>query len=285
MNSYISLLRPKQWLKNLLVFAAPFAAGQLFSSGTFFNSLIAFTAFICISSSIYVLNDLRDADKDRLHPKKMHRPIASESVSQKKAIYLAFLLAIAAVFLSASLSNWYFTFVLIGYFLSQVAYILFVKNISVVELFFVASGFVLRAIGGGLASSVAISDWFITVIASSALFIVAGKRFGEISKLGTEGQTRPVLQSYTPDFLRTVWTISLAAAIVFYVLWAVELDMTSSNYVALLSAVPFAIALLTYALSVDTGEAEAPEELMISNFTIIVMGISWMALMTLGTMT
>lgn len=283
MPSFIRLIRPKQWVKNVLVFAAPFAAGTLLEANSLLKGLLAFITFTTISASVYIINDILDVNRDRLHPLKMNRPIASGSISVEVAIVFAAILTLFSLIVSNIFLSRSFFYVIILYLMSQTLYIFYFKNIPVIELFFVASGFVLRAIGGGAAASVPLSNWFLTVVAAAALLIVSGKRYGEIISLGNSGETRKVLSYYTIGFLRMVWTVSLSASVAFYALWAVELNASATSSLALISSVPFSIALLSYALKVEQGEAEIPEDLIFGDRMLVGVAITWVMIFSLGT--
>ena len=213
----------------------------------------------------------------------MTRPIASGSISVKAAIVFAGMLALFSLVFSTVFLNRSFFNIIILYLLSQILYIFYFKNIPVIELFLVASGFVLRAIGGGAAASVPLSNWFLAVVAAAALFMVSGKRYGEIVNQGNSGGTRKVLSNYTIGFLRMVWTVSLSASVAFYALWAVELNTSATSSLALLSSVPFSIALLSYALKVEQGEAEIPEDLIFGDRMLAGVAIIWVLIFSLGT--
>jgi decaprenyl-phosphate phosphoribosyltransferase len=283
MSSFISLIRPKQWVKNVLVFAAPFAAGTLLAADSLLNGLLAFITFTAISSAVYIINDIRDVNWDRKHPLKMNRPIASGSISVTAAIVYAAMLALFSLVFSTVFLGRSFFNIIVLYLISQTLYIFFFKNVPVVELFLVASGFVLRAIGGGAAASVPISNWFLTVVAAAALFMVSGKRYGEIVNQGNSGETRKVLSNYTIGFLRMVLTVSLSASVVFYTLWAAELNASATSSLALISSVPFSIALLSYALKVEQGEAEIPEDLIFGDRMLVGVAMTWVLIFSLGT--
>ena len=284
MPSFIRLIRPKQWVKNILVFAAPFAAGTLLAADSLLKGLLAFITFTAISSAVYIINDIRDVNSDRLHPLKMNRPIANGSISSKAAIVFAVMLILFSLVFSDMFLNRSFFYVIIFYFISQTLYIFYFKNIPVIELFFVASGFVLRAIGGGAAASVPLSNWFLAVVAAAALFVVSGKRHGEMINQGNSGETRKVLSYYTIEFLKMVWTVSLSASVTFYALWAVELNTSDTISLALISSVPFSIALLSYALKVEQGKAEIPEDLMFGDRMLVGVAITWVLIFSLVTM-
>jgi len=131
---------------------------------------------------------------------------------------------------------------------------------------------------GGLAAGILISPWFITVIAASAMFIVSGKRFSEFLNRGQNGETRDSLLGYTESYLRMLWTSSLGLAIVFYVLWSVEIGGDGKHWLALLTALPFTLVLLRYAQHVDSGDAESPEDVVLGDVAIQVLVLFWVLL-------
>ncbi len=174
-------MRPRQWVKNVLVFAAPLAAGSLFSPEVLVTSLWAFVAFCLVSASIYLINDVRDVEADRQHPKKRLRPIAAGELSVRTALVLAGVTAVA----SLALGFWVAPLLgvtLATYWVLQVGYSLFLKNQPIIDLAMVASGFILRAVAGGVASGIELSQWFLLVAAFGSLFMVAGKRYSEIRR-------------------------------------------------------------------------------------------------------
>lgn len=170
------------------------------------------------------------------------------------------------------------------YLLTQILYTFVGKKFAVFEIFLVASGFVLRTVSGGFAVSVPVSDWLLIVVASTSLFVVSGKRFGEFMNQGTSSPTRESLQLYSSRYLQVFWTVSLALSLVFYALWAVELDRAGNSNFALISLTPFAIAMFTYALHIDRGEAETPEDLFLGSPIILCMVGIWAALFSLELM-
>jgi decaprenyl-phosphate phosphoribosyltransferase len=195
--------RPKQWVKNLLVFAAPGAAGVLDDWAYLWPAIVMFIAFCLVSSGTYFWNDLLDADNDRNHPTKQHRPIASGAIPTGIARVVGTILLIAGIALAAT-TRWQAAVVVAGYVLLTSMYSLVLKHIAVVDLIAVAAGFVLRAVGGAVATDVQMSKWFSLTISFASLFIVAGKRYAELRDLGDEAQTRPTLDDYSLGFLRIV---------------------------------------------------------------------------------
>ena len=267
--------RPKQWIKNLLVFAVPLASGDLGNSNAVFKSLLAFTAFTALSAATYLINDIRDVAQDRLHPKKKNRPIASGQLSIRRAIMASIVLGAAGISLPIFFSLWNLVAVLSAYATLQVGYQLVLKNIALIDLVVVSSGFVLRAMAGGLAAGILISPWFITVTAASAMFIVSGKRFCEFRNHGENGETRNSLRGYSESYLRVLWTSSMGLALVFYVLWSVEIGVEGKHWLALLTALPFTLVLLRYAHHIDSGDAESPEDVVLGDVAIQVLVLFW----------
>ena len=267
--------RPKQWIKNLLVFAVPLASGDLGTSNAVLKSLCAFIAFTVLSAATYLVNDIRDVAQDRLHPKKKNRPIASGQLSIRRAILASIVLGAAGISLPIFFGLWNLFAVLSAYVILQAAYQLVLKNIVLIDLVVVSSGFVLRAMAGGLAAGILISPWFVTVTAASAMFIVSGKRFCEFRNHGGHGETRNSLRGYTESYLRMLWTSSMGLALVFYVLWSVEIGGDGKNWLALLTALPFSLVLLRYAHHVDAGEAESPEDVVLGDAAIQVLVLFW----------
>ena len=197
------------------------AAGRLFEPAVLMASLWAFVAFSLVSASIYLINDSRDVEADRLHPKKRFRPIAAGELSISTAYVMA------AITLAGALALGFWVtrdlgITLAVYWVLQVVYSLFLKHQPIIDLAMVAAGFLLRAVAGGVASGLALSQWFLLVASFGSLFMVAGKRYSELKELGTEAGTRASLERYTKSYLREVWSVSIAIVIMSYSLWAFE---------------------------------------------------------------
>lgn len=273
----IRAMRPRQWVKNVLVLAAPVAAGTLFRPDVLANTAWAFGAFCLVSASIYLINDVRDVEGDRLHPKKRFRPIAAGEVSPTVA------LVVAAVTLAASLAIGVFVhpflaITLATYWLLQVGYSLFWKKQPIIDLAMVAAGFLLRAIAGGVASGIPLSQWFLLVASFGSLFMVAGKRYSEMVELGPQAGTRASLARYTPSYLRFVWAVSCTAVIMSYSLWAFDLGHSPEPLGipwAAISIAPFTLALFRYAMTIDSGAAGEPEDIVLSDRVLQLLGLLW----------
>jgi decaprenyl-phosphate phosphoribosyltransferase len=276
-------MRPRQWLKNVLVLAAPLAAGSLFEPAVLVPTLWAFIAFCLISSSTYLINDIRDVDADRNHPTKCNRPIAAGDLKPSVAVAFAIALALGALALS-----WWIRPELAGvvaiYFIFTLAYSLFLKHEPVIELVLIAMGFLLRAIAGGVASNLPISQWFLIVAGFGSLFMAAGKRFSALNQAtGANTPKRRSLEGYSLGYLRFVLGVSAAVTIVAYCLWAFEVGQAPSTLPwAQWSVLPFVLAILRYGVAIDRGKAEAPEDAVLHDKALLVIGGVWLLLFGLG---
>jgi decaprenyl-phosphate phosphoribosyltransferase len=284
----VAAVRPRQWLKNALVFAAPLAAGALLEVGVLVDTMLAFVAFCLVSSATYLLNDLRDVEADRAHPRKRLRPIAAGDLSQPVAGAMAVVLGGAGLlvgFLTSAALGW----VLVAYLVMTVAYTLYLKNEPVIDLLVIALGFLLRAIAGGAASGIAISNWFLIVAGFGSLFMAAGKRYSELERVRAiqaagddPGPVRRSLEGYTPAYLRFVWAIAASVTITAYCLWTFEVASGTAIPWALLSVLPFVLGLFRYAIDIDSAHAEAPEEVVLGDPVLIATGVVWVALFVLN---
>jgi decaprenyl-phosphate phosphoribosyltransferase len=282
----VRALRPKQWIKNLLVFAAPLAAGRVFDPAVLGDTLLALVSFIGISSFVYLVNDSRDAADDRQHPTKRFRPIAAGELSVRWALVMA------AVCLAASLALGFWTSpalgaVLVVYALLQLGYTMWLKHRPIVDLAIVAMGFLLRALAGGVASDIPLSQWFLLVASFGSLFMVAGKRYSELVQLGADAGTRPSLAAYSANYLRFVWAFSATLVVTFYSLWAFDQRTKVLWDVpwAAVSIAPFTLAILSYARDIDRGEAGEPENVVLHDPVLIILGVLWLITTGLAVLT
>lgn len=270
--------RPKQWVKNVLVLLAPFSASRLGEGDVLLNAALAFVAFSLVASSVYLINDAIDVEADRAHPTKRNRPIAAGIVPVPVAFTAAalFFAAGAAVGLLAS---WQLLVVLAVYQAVQLGYCLGWKHQPVIDLCIVASGFLLRAIAGGAATGIPLSQWFLLVTGFGSLFMVAGKRYAEIMLFERTGaKIRSSLKKYSASYLRFVWATSAAIMIMAYALWAWDSRQGLDNSVwTVISIVPFVVAVLRYAVDVDQGNAGEPEEIALKDRVLQVLGLAWVA--------
>ncbi len=286
----VKLCRPKQWIKNLLVFVAPAAAGVLHDHSVVWHAIAAFGIFCVAASGTYFLNDAIDAGADRAHPTKRYRPVASGVVPVRLAVVIGLVMLAVAIGLGQWLEGWHLALVMAIYALVNVGYSLGLKNEPVLDLAAVSAGFVLRAVAGGVATGVALSDWFLIVASFGSLLIVTGKRSGEKKLLADEqtddGTVRQTLGLYSPTFLRSVRTLSAAVTVTAYCLWAfsraAELHHGSDPIWFQLSVIPFTIALLHIMRLLDAGSGAAPEELALHDHRLQIYGVCWVALFAVG---
>jgi decaprenyl-phosphate phosphoribosyltransferase len=273
-------------VKNVLVFAAPAAAGVLTHLSPLGRTLLAVLLFCVAASGTYFLNDALDAEADRQHPTKRFRPIAAGVISVRVGMTTGVVLLAAAIGAAVAVT-WKLSVVLAIYVGVQFAYSFWLKHQPVYDLACVAGGFVLRAIAGAVAAGVPISQWFLIVATFGSLLMVTGKRLAEQLELGDDGGAhRATLDAYTPAFLRVVLAISATGAIMGYCLWAFALSTASLHHADpiwyQLSIVPMLIALLRYTFLVDHGHGAKPEDLVLSDLSLIVLGAVWAALFGLG---
>jgi len=286
----VRLARPRQWIKNLLVFVAPGAAGVLFHSNVLWHASAAFGIFCLAATGTYYLNDSIDAAADREHPTKRDRPVASGVVPATLAITVGIVFLAASVGLAVLLAGWHLGVVMGAYAAVQLAYSFGLKNEPILDLACVSAGFILRAVAGGVATSVALSNWFLIVVSFGSLLVVTGKRSGE-KKLLAEGDSddaaiRQTLGLYTPSFLSTVRTLSAAVTVSAYCLWAFEraaqVHPGHDPIWFQLTIIPFVIALLHVLRLLDSGAGAAPEELALKDHRLQIYGAVWVALFAIG---
>jgi decaprenyl-phosphate phosphoribosyltransferase len=274
----VKAVRPRQWVKNLLVLAAPVAAlgrDVRFDTHDIVNVLIAFVTFSLAASCIYLINDARDVEADRAHPTKRNRPIAAGVVPVTLAYGLAVVLGAASLGLA-----WYVSpnlALVMGIYLAvQLAYCFGLKHQAVLDICIVSSGFLIRAIAGGVAAGIPLSQWFLLVMAFGSLFMSAGKRYAELQLAERTGaKIRKSLESYTSTYLRFVWTMSATAVVLCYGLWAFERDRNGGGSLYAVSMVPFTIAILRYAVDVDGGLAGEPEEIALRDRVLQLLAVAW----------
>jgi decaprenyl-phosphate phosphoribosyltransferase len=274
----VKAVRPRQWIKNVLVLAAPLAA---WSADVHYNYVavladvcVAFAAFCLAASSVYLINDVRDIEADREHPTKRFRPIAAGVVPEWLAYSLAAVLGVASLAIS-----WWLTpnlaLVMAVYLGMQLAYCFGLKHQAVIDICIVSSAYLLRAIAGGAATDIHLSQWFLLMAAFASLFVVAGKRYAELQLAERTGaKIRKSLESYTSTYLRFVWTMSAAALVVCYGLWAFERDGYSGSWFAV-SMVPATVAILRYAVDVDGGLAGEPEDIAVRDRVLQLLALAW----------
>lgn len=273
MRAALVEVRPRQWTKNLLLFAGIVFAAQVGDPTRWVEALTAFVAYCAASSAAYVVNDLRDIDRDRAHPVKRRRPIARGELSRPVAIRIALASAALAVGLAASLDPWSLL-CLAGFFGLQLAYTLRLKHVVLVDVLAISALFVLRATAGAVAVDVRISPWLLLCTGLLALFLALGKRRSELVQVGAGlGHGRPVLEGYSVALVDQLVAAVASATIVAYTLYT----FTARDTKALLATVPLVVfGIARYLLLVRrTTRGEEPENVLLTDIPILVTVTVW----------
>ena len=282
-------MRPKQWTKNVLVVAVPLAAGKLFVPVVLLDTVGAFIVFCLAASATYLVNDSVDVQADRAHPTKRNRPIASGALSIRTAAIAAVVLFALSLALSWVI-NPALTAVVAAYLVTTLSYSLRFKHAPVIELVLLSLGFLLRAIAGGAATETPISSWFLIVAAFGSLYMAAGKRASELTTAldatpERQASTRRVLAGYTPAYLRFVWGLAATVTVSAYCLWAFEIAVDESSIPwAKISIIPFVVAILLYAVDIDGSTAGAPDEVVLADRSLMLVGGLWLVTFGLAAM-
>ena len=278
--------RPNQWTKNLLVFLAPLFAFS-FDTQTLLTSIKAFIAFCLISSSIYLINDSIDKDKDKEHPTKKFRAIASGLVSIKSAFILS-LVYFSLSFIIGFSINIFFGFILILYFLVQILYCFKLKQIPIIEFFCIASGFILRSVAGGVAANIFISSWFLLSVGMLSLFLAVEKRKAEIVNLqNSKLNTRKVLKSYSLTLINKFEAVLTSSTIMTYSLWAYGPSIGGSKSPFMIITIPLVmLGIFRYQMLSDIKQnrilkksninLETPEKIIFTDKPIQIIVLSWL---------
>jgi len=275
--------RPHQWVKNLLVLAAPGAAGVLTQGPALARASIAFAVFCVAASGTYFMNDVVDREHDRRHPTKHRRPVASGVVPRRVASAVADVMLPGALVVGWLTLGGFFAACVGAYLAVNLAYNLRLRYEPVFDLAAVASGFVIRAIAGGLATGVQLSEWFLVVTSFASLFVVAGKRTAARFDVGDAHRPPEPRVHYPVSYLRYVRALGSGVAIAAYCLWAFEKSAAVRDGVWFQWTIaPFVLAMLRYALLVEQYEGESPEDLLLRDATILVLVVVWAAMFALA---
>lgn len=278
MVDYIKLLRPQQWIKNFFLFAGLIFSLQFYYIDSILITIYAFLIFCILSSSVYILNDIIDYEEDRIHPIKSKRPISAGRIKRTSAGIFAILLSIGALLL-ALLINALFFYTCVAYIIMVVLYSLKVKQIIILDILFVAIGYVLRAIAGAVAIRVEISSWLLLCTLLLALFIIVSKRRTEIIALGKEAtKHRKILSQYSVDLLNQMIAIVTSACIVSYCLYTLAPETVAKFHTRnLIFTVPFVIyGIFRYLyITYKKLETDIPEKVVITDIPLQICLIAW----------
>ncbi len=274
--AYITILRPKQWTKNILVFAALLFSVKVATWNMLLQSLAAFFLFCAVSGCVYIMNDYMDREADKKHPEKRFRPIASGQITPGRALLFGLLLLLGTV-----AGGWYLDFqfagLLIIYFLVNIAYSYRLKHVVILDIMIIAFGFVLRAIGGGVAIGVPFTPWFLLCTMLLALFLAISKRRHELYLLNEgKGKHRRVLEQYSPELLNQLNSIVTTAAIISYSLFT----FTSGRTIHLMWTIPivmYGIFRYLYLIHLK-GKGGKPEQVLLEDrhilFTVLLFAVT-----------
>ena len=267
---FINMLRPTQWLKNLMIFFPPLLAGQILLPGLLARGIAPFSAFCLVSSAGYILNDFLDRTLDARHPKKRLRPIPSGAVNIFSAKIILFLLLIVGLILAALTSS-RFLLLLLLYFLISASYSLFFKALPLIDIFCISAGFLVRIQAGGELFKIPISPWLFLTVFLLSVFLSTGKRLGELRSLGDKaGEHRASLAHYPPGFLDGTMYMTGAAVLVTYAIYSLNKQM-------LIYTVPLCFfGLLRYMFRVSSGRSGDPTESLLKDGFLFAVGLMWL---------
>jgi decaprenyl-phosphate phosphoribosyltransferase len=271
--------RPKQWSKNLLVLAAPCAAGVLAQPRVAVEVLAAFVAFCLLSSTTYLINDVRDREQDRRHPRKRTRPIAAGELSPRSAMWAAGVMGLAGVAIATAVRP-ELGVLGFGYLALTASYSLWWRRVVVADIVAIAAGFVVRAVAGGVAADVYLSRSFLLVTSWCAVFLVAGKRYAELGDASARSMTRSTLRRYSSGSLRSVLAAAAVLASASYAVWAFTRPEHGAWYEV--SMVAFVLWLARYAVLIGRGGGQAPEELILRDRVLLALSVAWALLFLCG---
>jgi decaprenyl-phosphate phosphoribosyltransferase len=282
LHALISAMRPRQWIKNLLVVAAPGAAGVLGRADVLWHVILAFVAFCLLSSATYLINDVLDAHEDRRHPRKRHRAVAAGELDPRHALIAA--ATLAAVGLGSCLvARPWLVAAGVAYLALTFTYSAVWRHIAIVDVGAIAAGFVLRAGAGGIAAHVGLSRWFLLVVTFGALFVAFGKRYAELKRAnGASATARRALALYSPLGLGAVIVASAAGSFAAYCVWAARYPGVHGTPWRAITIAPFGASLLRYGVRLRAGAGEAPEEIFFSDRWLQLLSIAWIVVFLLS---
>ncbi|TAH42408.1 MAG: prenyltransferase [Bacteroidetes bacterium] len=278
MKIYIRLIRLNQWAKNLLLFAPLFFAGHFTEVDLFINAVYGFVLFSLLASSIYIFNDYNDIEKDRLHPVKKNRPLASGEISIRSALMLALFLFVGSLSM-AWLLNPVFFYILLTYGIINILYSLGMKNLSLLDIFIVSSGFVLRVYAGGVLTATPVSQWLFIMSFLLALFIAFAKRRDDVLiKLGTGVEIRTAVKGYNLEFISSSISILCGILVVTYLLYVTspDVEMRFPDKPIYISALFVLLGILRYLqITLVDGKSGSPTRVFYTDRFIQIVLLLW----------
>jgi decaprenyl-phosphate phosphoribosyltransferase len=285
LRGLVRTARPRQWVKNVLVVTAPLAAGELGHARVLTKVLLAFLAFCLAAAAVYFVNDVIDVESDRAHPRKRNRPIAAGIVPVNAAWTAAVVCGLAALGVAAA-ANGATIVVIACYLVIHIGYCVALKHVLVVDLMLVSAGFLLRAMAGGVAANIPLSQWFLLTAGFGSLLMVAGKRYSEMVLMGEDAAlSRRSLAHYSKSYLGFVWQIAAGLTIMTYSLWAFTIEQTQPPHHihwTEISVIPWCFVMLRYAMFIDQGKAGEPEDVVLGDRVIMAVGACWLLVFAMG---
>ncbi len=290
----IKVTRPIHWVKNFFLFGAIFLTGTLFEKGLFKDVFVAFISFSLAASATYIFNDILDKNSDKLHPIKKSRPIASGRLPIYLAVFEMLLLITTSLLIAYSLNNLFFLLTF-TYFVMQILYSLGLKNIPVIDILIIATGFIVRVYAGALVIDAHLSVWFLLCVVSASLFLAAGKRRSEMNLIDAEsGQTRKSLTKYSRELLNSYvtmfgnatwmsWSLytffeSPKATLDFWMVLAEVSRATTINKLMMLTIPIVIFGIMRYEALIFEGKSEAPEKLLLTDKALLISVGLWVTL-------
>lgn len=274
-RNYIKLIRLKHCVKNILILLPLVFSGEFFQYGKLLSSALGFLSFSFLASAVYILNDIQDVEKDRLHPKKKFRPIASGKVSEKQGKVLSVVAMIGAITLNFLATTNYVSFIFLGiYLVMNIFYSKGLKNVPLLDIVVLASGFLLRLIYGGIVTDIHISNWLYLTVITASFYMGLGKRRNELGKSGNQINTRKVLKYYNYAFLDKNMYMCLGLTNAFYALWVI-----GTQKEVMIWTVPMVMVLgMKYSLNIERDSDGDPVEVILQDKVLWLLGILYSAL-------
>lgn len=272
---YLKLFRVKHYIKNILVFLPIIFNKSFFKYDKLSNAFLAFIAFCLVSSAVYIINDIQDAEKDKNHPVKKNRPIASGAIPIRSAVVIAGMLIVLSVLVNLCIQTFWGCVLVISYLIINVLYSLGLKDQPLIDVVILTSGFIIRVVYGGIVTQIDISRWLYLTIFSGAFYMGLGKRRNEIQKQGSAGTTRTVLEYYNYDFLDKNMYVCVALTDTFYALWALEKQI---NHIVWTVPI-FIILLMRYSLDIEGNSDGDPVDVILHDKILIGIGLFYIGCM------
>lgn len=280
MKKYLNLIRAKHWIKNILVFLPLFFNGSIFKLKLLSLNLLAFIIFCLSSTVVYIINDINDIDNDRKHAIKKNRPLANKSISIKSALIIAIIFFILSIIV---ISYLYLNTKRIGVIIIPIIYIIInilyskiLKQIPIIDILVLVSGFVLRVLYGGIVVNISLSKYLYLMIIFGAYYLGFGKRRNEIKNNGNA--SRSVLTKYNESFLDKNMYVSYALSVVTYTMWCVDTEVTSKlGHDYLFLTIPILMTILQlYSLNIEDDSSGDPVDVILSNKLLLGVGIIYL---------